>query len=195
MPINTNLSSSQRAFVTFQNGDDLLQNLISNGLRKHATGLFILAPSGTGKSYFVDRQEEKNWIDGDELWPLTGADYTHSEWNNDFEEVMEINARSDVITLQAKNKGLWIIGSSNLFLKPDAVVLPPWKTHRRYVRSRESVLYGDGATTDDFEGLKLHRKWIRKWKKYGVPCFLSVSEAVEYCEMLPQTNNELVGRI
>ena len=33
----------------------------------HKKGFFIMAPSGAGKTYFIDRQKEKHWMDGDTL--------------------------------------------------------------------------------------------------------------------------------
>lgn len=151
---------------------------------KHKHGLFILAPSGTGKSYFVTRQKENHWIDGDYLWPATNADPSGEEWGDDFTLVQEINDRSDVMTSQAKKLGFWVIGSSNNSLKPDAIVLPPWPLHKRYIKKREDTIYDGGATSEDFSGIIAHRRWIRKWKKQGVPCFNSIDEAATYLTKL-----------
>lgn len=177
--------------VIFQDGSMVFNDFIHKGYHTHHTGLFILAPSGTGKTYFVRSQNAKEWIDGDELWPLCGADPTDETWNGDMEEVMEINARCDVITLQAKKAGLWVVGSSSLFLQPDAIVLPDWDTHKRYITTRESLRYGDGATMADLDGVKRHRQWIRRWKKHGVPCFKSITEATVYCSKIPRTQNHI----
>ncbi len=111
--------------VVFADGSAVYSKLAKT-YRTHSKGLFILAPSGSGKSYFVNHQAVKNWIDGDLLWVVTGADYSNDTWDESLEQIMEINARSDIITEQAKKQGFWVIGSSNLFLQPDAIVIPDW---------------------------------------------------------------------
>jgi len=175
--------------IIFQDGSMVFDNLINEGYRTHDTGLFILAPSGSGKTYFVNHQITNDWIDGDYLWSISGADFTDETWNGNMEEVMEINARCDIITLQAKKAGLWVIGSSNLFLQPDAIVLPNWQTHQGYIMTRENIRYGDGATTADLPAVKQHRRWIRRWRKHDVPCFKSIAEAIAYCETISKTKN------
>lgn len=180
--------------VVFCSGEDVFNTIINEGYIQHKTGLFILAPSGAGKTYFVTRQQKMDWIDGDDLWPVSGADDTDPSWNYDMNEVMELNLRCDIITLQAKKVGLWIIGSSNICLKPDAIVLPKWGLHRAYVSERQKKNYGDGATTEDINGLKEHRRWIRKWIKYGVKCFNTIEEAVDYCKDIKITSYEIKDR-
>ncbi|MFZ3010085.1 MAG: hypothetical protein WA030_03655 [Candidatus Microsaccharimonas sp.] len=165
--------------VVFADGTAIYDDLAKTYTR-HAEGLFILAPSGTGKSYYVNAQSEKAWIDGDVLWVVTGADYSQDEWDESLEDIMEINGRSDVITQQAKKQGFWVLGSSNLFLQPDAIVIPEWDTHLSYISKRQSKDYDGGATTDDLEGLKSHINWItQKWKG-TVPFFASIEDAVAH---------------
>jgi len=173
--------NSGKTPVVFADGSAVYGKL-SKTYRTHSKGLFILAPSGSGKSYFVNRQVVKNWIDGDLLWVVTGADYSNDTWDESLEQIMEINARSDIITEQAKKQGFWVIGSSNLFLQPDAIVIPDWDTHLRYVTSRETHGYDGGATTADLDGLKAHIEWINKTWKDKVPFFDSVENAIEYLE-------------
>lgn len=166
----------QNTPVIFSDGTQFFKQLAKT-YKRHQTGYFILAPSGSGKTYFVEHQTEKNWMDGDMLWPAAKADLTDDGWDVPFEIVMEVNSRSDVITEQAKKQGFWVIGASNRWLKPDAIVLPDWRTHKNYVIHREQGQYDGGAKEENFEGLKSHRRWIAKWKKQGVPCFRSVQEA------------------
>ena len=165
--------------VVFANGTKFYQKLGKKYIR-HKKGLFILAPSGSGKTYFVNRQKQANWIDGDYLWLASNADLSSDEWDADYEEVQEINDRSDVITHQAKKLGFWIVGSSNNSLKPDAIVLLPWRKHVAYIKKRQIDNYDGGATVKDLSGVIKHRRWIRKWKKQGVPCFYSIDEAAEF---------------
>lgn len=167
--------------VIFADGTEAYDSLAQT-YTQHDSGRFILAPSGSGKSYFVNNQAAKNWVDGDHLWVTTGADYSNDEWNESFEDIMEINARSDVITHQAKKQGFWVIGSSNLFLQPDAIVIPEWETHLKYISSRETGNYDGGATTDDLDGLKAHIQWIKETWTNKVPFFNSIEDAVKFLE-------------
>lgn len=170
--------------VIFCDGTAIYEELAKTYLR-HRQGYFILAPSGSGKTYFVTHQTKKHWIDGDVLWPITGADFSDDAWDTDTSAVFEINARSDVITEQAKKLGFWVIGSSNRYLQPDAIVIPEWETHLSYVQSRESNIdtFDGGATLADMDGVKGHIAWIEKtWPSDKVPYFKSVQEAASYLE-------------
>jgi hypothetical protein len=101
--------------------------------KTHERGLFILAPSGSGKTYFVKHHSQKDWIDGDELWNAAGAHPKGAWWTQGLEIIEWVDQRSDVITQEAKKLGLWVIGASNYWLVPDAVVIPPWETHKNYI--------------------------------------------------------------
>ncbi len=165
--------------VIFSDGTSFYKEL-SNEFNTHPEGLFILAPSASGKTHFVESQTEKNWIDGDYLWSKANADLSSDDWNYSAEAVREINRRSDVITYQAKKLGFWIIGSSNDSLKPDAVVLLPLDKHIEYVKKRQGVPKSNGATEEDLDALLEHRAIIGLWKNEGVPSFESVQSAADY---------------
>jgi hypothetical protein len=156
-------------------------NRLSKDLVPHKRGYFIVAPSGTGKTYFLERQRENHWLDGDTLWEETNA-HPKGPWWLDLPTAIEADHKSDEITSQAKKLGLWIIGASNDWLRPDAVVLPPWSTHKKYIKTREKESYDGGATSDMLPRVLNHRKWLRRWGKVGVPIFKSVQEAAEYLE-------------
>lgn len=162
---------------------DNFYNKLAKAYVKHEVGFFILAPSGTGKTYFTSAQQTKDWIDGDVLWPLAGADTTGDEWINDLAVVVETNNNCDLVTEHAKKQGFWVIGASNSWLKPDAIVLPDWKTHLGYIEKRQSdsVNFDGGATLSDIDGLKGHIKWIKdKWSEEEVPYFTSIEDAVKF---------------
>jgi len=152
----------------------------------HKKGFFILAPSGSGKTYFVDHQKEKHWVDGDILWKRTGAHPKGDWWHWGKEAIIETDQKSDIITIQAKKFGFWIIGASNDFLIPDAIAIPPWNTHKKYITSREAreSFDGEGATSDGLEQVKNHRKIILQYTKQGVPKFDSIVEATDYLASL-----------
>ena len=146
----------------------------------HKKGFFIMAPSGVGKTHFIKNQKEKHWLDGDALWEATNAHPQGAWWLESLETMDEIDQRSDIITSQAKKLGFWIMGASNNWLKPDAIVLPHWSTHKKYIRIRETTNYDGGATSDRLGQVLGHRKWIKRWAKKGVPVFKTVADAATY---------------
>lgn len=172
--------------LIFKEGSDVYKKFSQQSIT-HSKGLFILAPSGSGKTYFIERQEDRHWIDGDSLWEATNAHPSGFWWLGD--NIDEIDQRSDIITIQAKKLGFWIIGASNNFLKPDAIVLPHWSTHKRYIIQRESKSYDGGATSDRFSQVLRHRKWIRRWIRQGVSSFKSIKEATDFLTY-PHINNK-----
>lgn len=165
----------------------------------HKRGFFILAPSGSGKTYYINSQKDKHWIDGDELWMATNAHPDNAWWTaGDASPLLrEVDFRSDLITYQAKKLGFWIMGASNLWLKPDAIVLPDWEQHKKYIASREQNNYDGGATTGKLQQVIEHRERIKKHAEseipefrflngdnLSVPKFNSVAEAAEYLQSL-----------
>jgi len=170
---------NQHTPIVFSDGTAFYDEL-SKTYKTHTCGYFILAPSGAGKTYFVDNQSVKHWIDGDFLWPKANADLTDEVWNHDEDSVREVNRRSDVITHQARKLGFWIVGSSNESLKPDAIVLPPWKVHVEYIKNREITDYDGGAVSSDLEAVRSHRHIIEEWSLQKVPVFKSIKDAADY---------------
>jgi hypothetical protein len=150
----------------------------------HKKGFFILGPSGSGKTHFVKNQEDSHWIDGDKIWAGTNAAPAGEWWLRSGEDIGIIDSRSDVMTAQAKTLGLWIVGASNYWLKPDAIVIPHWSTHKKYIRHREQHGYDGGAKSDAFAQVLWHRRWIMQYTKQGIPQFRSVQEAAEYLAKL-----------
>jgi hypothetical protein len=159
-------------------------NQLSKQYIRHAKGYFIMAPSGSGKTHFVKHQSERHWLDGDDLWGMTKAHPSGEWWLDSVDKITIIDQRCDVVTAQAKSMGFWIVGASNSWLKPDAIVLPHWSTHKKYIRLRETGDYDGGATSGQLAGVLGHRKWIAKWARSGVPKFTSVAEAAEYLAKL-----------
>ncbi|HLD30938.1 MAG TPA: hypothetical protein VJB41_01945 [Patescibacteria group bacterium] len=165
--------------LVFSDGSSIYKKFAKEYLT-HEKGLFIMAPSGAGKTYFVNNQKEKHWVDGDKLWCATKAHPKDGWWLEKNEIIDEIDQRCDVITVQAKKLGFWIMGASNFWLPPDAIVIPDWNTHKKYIKYREIHNYDGGAKTDRLGQVKEHRKWIMKWEKRGVPKFESIEMAVNF---------------
>ena len=165
--------------LTFTDGTDIYQKLAQN-VKTHNNGYFILAPSGAGKTHYVKSQAQPDWLDGDELWSATKALPEGEWWNEPLELIFEIERRCDVITEQAKRYGFWIIGASDRSLKPDAIVIPNWMTHKKWIAAREAINYDGGATTAQLSQVLNHRREIALWRKQNVPQFATVESAAVY---------------
>lgn len=167
--------------LVFTDGTEIY-NELKKEYKTHKNGYFIYGPSGIGKTYYINNQQEKNWIDGDILWSITHALPSGDWWNLSGDEIDTIERRADVITEQAKKQGFWIIGASSVNIIPDAIVIPDLKTHLKYIKHREKTNYDGGITSEDLDKIKKNRKYYSRFKKYNVPIFKSVAEAVSYIE-------------
>jgi hypothetical protein len=176
-------SLSLNAPVMFTDGTEVYNKLALN-YRAHAKGYYILAPSGSGKTYFVTRQTVKDWVEGDELWLATHAHPNGPWWEEPLERRVELEARSDVITQEAKRLGFWIIGGSNTWLRPDALVMPSLRLQKRYILERETSQNDVGFSLDQEDRILAQRKWFLRWIKQGVPKFDSVDAATVYIASL-----------
>lgn len=161
----------------FKDGNQAFGKLTKE-YKTHKFGLFILAPSGSGKTYFVNNQKEKHWIDGDYLWHVTGVFPDSSWWAEGLEVINEVEQRADIITIQAKKLGMWVIGTSNFWLMPDAIVLPDWRINKRNIRLREQGNYDGGAKSGDFDQVLFHRKYMKKIaREHKIPIYKTIEEA------------------
>lgn len=170
---------SQDTPVVFADGTTVYKDLAKKHIQ-HNRGYFIMAPSGAGKTHFIEHQKEPHWLDGDDLWQLTNAHPDGPWWTESLETIIQIDERCDVITTQAKKLGFWVLGASNSWMPPDAIVIPDWETHKKWIGIRETTNYDGGATTDRLDGVKQHREWILQWEKKGVPKFETVDQAAEF---------------
>lgn len=159
-----------------------IYNDLKNEYVTHDKGYFIYGPSGVGKTYFINHQKIKNWIDGDVLWSAAKAFPNNDWWNLSGEEIDVIERRADVITEQAKKLGFWIIGASSVNVIPDAIVIPEFDTHLKYIKYRETHNYDGGIKSDNLDKIKRNREYFSRFQKDGVPIFKSVDEAVFYLE-------------
>ena len=181
--------------LVFQDGTQFFNDVATQYV-KHDYGLFILAPSGTGKTHYINQQQERDWIDGDELWVATNAHPNNAWWEagDTAQSLREVDLMSDIMTHQATKQGFWVMGASNLWLRPDAVVLPDWEVHKSYIAHREQNNYDGGATTEKLQQVLDHRKRIEAHatstpeaqhildttKASPVPIFQTIAEAVEF---------------
>lgn len=178
----------QNTPVIFADGSNVYDKLKQKYIT-HKKGLFIYGPSGVGKTYYIKHQKEKNWIDGDILWKACNAFPKGDWWNLSGEEIDTIERRADVITEQAKKLGFWIIGASSVNMIPDAIVIPDFDTHFKYIKYREEHNYDGGIKSDDIEKIKRNREYFSRFKENGVPIFTSVDDAVLYLQNKLDNNN------
>lgn len=181
MDFNDNNLLDQDTPVMFCDGSNVYNKLKQEYIT-HDKGFFIYGPSGVGKTYFINHQKKKNWIDGDILWGACNAFPKGDWWNLSGDEIDTIERRADVITEQAKALGFWIIGASSVNMIPDAIVIPDFDTHFKYIKYREENNYDGGIKSDDIEKIKKNREYFSRFKENGVPIFTSVDEAASYLE-------------
>ena len=176
----TDLYSEDTPLV-FTDGTEVYNKLKKEYIT-HDKGYFIYGPSGVGKTYYINNQKEKHWIDGDILWEATKAFPRGEWWLLPGVELDNIERRADVITAQAKKQGFWIIGASSVDMVPDAIVIPDFETHLEYLKHRETHNYDGGLRSDDLEKIKRNREYFSRFQKDGVPIFKSVDEAVDFLQ-------------
>lgn len=172
---------SESTPLVFSDGTEIYNDLKKEYIT-HSKGYFIYGPSGVGKTYFINNQKVKNWIDGDILWSATKAFPSEDWWNWSGDEIDLVERRADVITEQAKKLGFWIIGASSVNAIPDAIVIPDFETHLQYIKYRENNNYDGGIKSDDLDKIKRNREYYSRFQKDGVPIFKSVDDAVYYIE-------------
>lgn len=178
--LNDNLLDKNTPII-FSDGSTVWNELKQRYIT-HKKGLFIYGPSGIGKTYYVKHQKENNWIDGDVLWEACNAFPKGDWWNWSEEEIDSIERKADVITEQAKKLGFWVIGASSVNMIPDAIVIPDFDTHLKYIKHREEHNYDGGMKSDDIEKIKRNREYFSRFKEKGVPIFPSVDDAVLYLQ-------------
>lgn len=147
----------------------------------HKKGVFIYAPSGVGKTFYINQQKEKHFIDGDYLWGLCGALPKGPWWlNEEVDELERFERRADIITEQAKKLGFFILGASRVNIIPDAIVLPPLETHIKFIKQRENHHYDGGLKSDNINKILNARERALKSKGPNTLVFDSVHQACEY---------------
>ena len=161
--------------VVFQDGSKVYDMLKAKYIT-HKKGAFIYAPSGVGKTFYIQKQKENHFIDGDYLWGVCGALPIGEWWLGPIEMLDVYESRADFITEQSRNMGFFILGASRVNTIPDAIVLPPLDVHISYLKKREQN-YDGGLKSDDIEKIKRARERALKAKGPKTLVFQSVEEA------------------
>lgn len=166
-------------YTKFCNGDAVYKKF-KKEYKTHKKGLFIVAPSGAGKTHYIKSQKEKHWIDGDILWIATGAHPDRTWWTEGLDMIYTVNQRCDVITAEYKKAGFWIMGASYFWLTPDAIVIPDWRIHKKWIINREQNNYDGGVTSAEFHQVSLERKdLLQLSKRLDIPVFKTIEKAVD----------------
>ena len=131
--------------------------------------MIILAPPGSGKSFFVEHQPSSSfWIDQDVFLSQIGWDLGKGCYDQD--KLLE----ADQILTKEKKQGRHIIGSIFWDYIPDAVVLLPLEIHQQYVSLRPDLSWNQVVNVREF--LEAHIT------QHNIPRFSSIQEAVDFCE-------------
>jgi hypothetical protein len=125
-------------------------------------GMLILAPCGSGKSYWIKRHLESGWEEGDDLYPKKFLRKKRTV--NDLKELDKANNELKAQGHKVITGDWWQLDNF------DAIVLPPLDIIRERLKCEERPCH-DPTEAD---GL------IRKFNKpIGLPIFKSIDEAVE----------------
>jgi len=166
--------------VSFCDGKQIFLDFMTENVI-HNQGLLVVAPSGSGKTYFVNHQSEPHWIDGDRLWIATGAHLDRAWWTEGTKVINEVQQRSDIISNYAKKLGLWVIGTDCYWLVPDAIVLPDWEIQKANILEREMYHYDGGAKSTDHNQVLAHRDYLSKLaERKNIPVFKTILEMDSY---------------
>lgn len=159
--------------IMLSNGNKVYTKL-DKEYTKHKNGYVIIAPPGSGKSYFVRNQKKgkkKEFIDGDILLKQLGADWKKTKFPNpDF--VLAYKG-IDLMLEQSRQYGYKILTSTFFEFNGDALVLPKIKDHKDYVAKRKDLNW------KDVFHLRKKFEWFAK-KYFEMPIFETFDEAIEY---------------
>ena len=114
----------------------------------HWQGRSVIMPSGSGKSYYVEKQKRIEWLDADPImWavgampPPKGKDKSGLTWEKNADEIMK---RCDKVTELLKKKRLWVMGATYWNIKKiDAIVVLPKKLNKKYLAAKENSFPDD----------------------------------------------------
>ena len=141
--------------------------------KKHPKGYVILGPPASGKTTFVNSQNDKNWIDVDDLFNELGVNWKNYSNHSQF----KLNyLRADYMLEQSKLYGFKLIGSLFWEYNPDAIVIPPLDIHKIYISNRSDLDYNNV--------LKIRNILIQKANNNNIPIFNSCIDAVNYIDSL-----------
>lgn len=122
--ITNTVSASKKRGVDSTEIEKVVNKL---GVELHPKGLFVVAPSGAGKSHYIKSHEK--WTDQDPFL----AEFGEGKGNLSESKLR----RADDITFQLKKRGGWVMGAT--WWNPqhvDAFVVPPESTIKSRLRQK-----------------------------------------------------------
>jgi hypothetical protein len=165
--------SKLKAKFMFANGNKIYKKFDKDYV-KHKKGYVIIAPPGSGKSYFIRNQrkdKKKDFIDGDILLSQLGVNWKISKFPDpDF--VLSYK-RADLMLEQSRQYGYRILTSTFFEFNGDALVLPKIKDHKKLVEKRKDLSWKYVLQ------MRKRFEWFAK-KYYKTPIFETFDEAIEY---------------
>ena len=138
--------------------------------RQTAALMIILAPPGSGKTYFVQQQADPpTWIDQDVDLAARGWDLRQGCYDRD--RLLE----ADRLLAQERLQGRHILGSLFWEFVPDAVVLLPLPVHEQYVALRPDLTWE--------QVLRVRQCVEDHVVQYQIPRFSSLAEAIAFGQL------------
>lgn len=145
-------------------------------------GVSIIMPSGTGKSYYIDRQEiEDEFIDCDPLtWNTNAQPHPDNSCPWNWKDHLKIIClQVDQVVAIAKKRGFYIMGATwwngNQI---DAIVLLPEAEHQRRLEMKEDKFEPDFY--DKTIKARLIPQLLKDSKQSSIPIFKTIDLCVEY---------------
>ena len=131
----------------------------------HDEGAVLLAPPGSGKSWFVEHEGRGLWADVDEFLGAYLKFHTEA-WNTEkHAEAAEKNhyLECDKYLQALRDEGVWIVGSLFWEYVPDAIVVLNEAEHRKWVAKRDDL---------DWASARKVRGFLQKHgREHGVPVY------------------------
>ena len=139
-------------------------------------GAIILAPPGSGKSWYVQNQDIQEWIDQDKLITNLGLVWSNKEENPDLfrKQYKHIEELTFWISYHF---GFKIMGSLFWNAPPDAIVLLPLAKHHAFVLKRSDLKWE--------RVLEIRSTLLNIASKHNVPVFDSLELAVLFVDQEP----------
>lgn len=157
----------------FSNGNKIYKKF-DKDYTKHKRGYVIIAPPGSGKSYFVRNQSKdrkKDFIDGDILLSQLGVNWKLGKFPDP--DFILSYKRADLMLEQSRQYGYRILTSTFFEFNGDALVLPKIKDHKKLVEKRKDLSWKFVLQ------MRKRFEWFAK-KYYKTPIFETFNEAIEY---------------
>ena len=171
--------------VFSQKPNNYLKNTFSK-FRTHEKGCVIFGAPGIGKTTYIINQKpkdgKKDWIDTDDLFGKKGTNAHFNAVNkNPSSSAFKLNyLRCDYSLELCKSLGFRIIGALFWQHVPDAIVILDEKIHSKYIDERNKL--DTKNKLDKKFVFSVKTDLIEKSKKYNIPIFKSINDAIKHLD-------------